>query len=165
MTLTFILSSWARCMLFDEDTLYTLLSIYFHKVIATFSQHDLNLWPWKPITFILYHKQHLCYIWSKYTQTFYPKFTRFFYVCLLWPWPLTSKINRIHRTSSSCQDFICLPNLIKMHITVNFFPLLTRLKCDRHTHTLADETTEWVLYPLCNAWYMSAKFDNVANNG
>ena len=69
-----------------------------HKLISIYVHYDLDLWPSKSIGFILSP-------WLTCLPSLIKKSTTvksllcsqaYFHRCPLWPWPLTSKINRVH---------------------------------------------------------------------
>ena len=69
-----------------------------HKLISIYVHYDLDLWPSKSIGFILSP-------WLICLPSLIKKSTTvksllcsqaYFHRCPLWPWPLTSKINRVH---------------------------------------------------------------------
>ena len=90
---------WDVCAKFDQNTLNASVA-YVHKVISIFDHDDLGLkpLPWKSIgvifsswaTTVLSLIKINSKIWSLSCSEGY------IYNYLLWPWPLTFKINRTH---------------------------------------------------------------------
>ena len=93
-----ILSSRLTCLpsLMKKTQRFSLYGV--HKLISIYVHYDLDLWPSKSIGFILSP-------WLTCLPSLIKKSTTvksllhsqaYFHRCPLWPWPLTSKINRVH---------------------------------------------------------------------
>ena len=85
-------------------------------------------------------------------------FARFFQFCLLWPWPLTSKINRVHPLiiGNICAKFDQInskSDLCWVHKIISFYPL---------TSIVTSKIN--MVYPLVMV-NMSARFDEDVQRG
>ena len=91
-------SPWITCMpsLKKHNGLVSIVfpSLFLYMSIVT-SDHKNQWGPSSPYGY------HVCQVWWRSTQWFslylvHKLKNAYFHLCQLWPWPLTSKINRVH---------------------------------------------------------------------
>ena len=139
---------------FDWEAHNGLVSIVFTSLFPYMSIVTLtfDLWPPKSIGFIPSP-------WSTCLPSMIKKSTKvkslscsqgYFHICPLWPWPLTSKINRVHpliilNMFAKFDKEIC-NGLVSMVFTRS-----SHGRTDGRNHARMDGTTAALLYPHRNA--------------